>query len=170
MITSEMTGAKGTRRAATGALLVMLAACSSGEGGSVDAGATASARPSASAGAKLYTEVQQFGDVHIFGDYRNASARRDVAIAKGAEVLVRCVVTDGPVEAAPSANGKWYLLAGPGELKDNFAAANTFVNNSDLTKPLNEQNEVDPAILADNRICTPEDLSFLPKVPVPRES
>ncbi len=148
--------------AAAAAATIALAACSPSSGSGEAAPAAPSVSPADATG--TYTEVQQFGNVNVFSDYRNASGRRDAVIAKGAQVAVRCVVMDGPVEAAPSANGKWYLLVGPGDLTNTFAAANTFVNNSDLTRPLSEQNEVDPAILSDKRICTPTDLSFLPAV------
>ncbi len=91
---------------------------------------------------KDYPEVQQFG-ADTFKDYATASGVGP-HIMKGAEVRVYCVER-GPVEAAPSVNGVWYLLSEPDEVNGLYVAANTFENGS-TEGPLSEQPAVDPIV------------------------
>jgi hypothetical protein len=70
--------------------------------------------------------------------------------------MVRCVVS-GPTEAAASTNGKWYLADEEQKGRMMFTPANVYINGSDISLPLNEQNEVDPQVPP----CTPTDLAPL---------
>jgi hypothetical protein len=107
---------------------------------------------------KLYEEIVQFDvGAPTFEDFRNASGPGKI-YPKGAHVMVRCVVTDGPVEAAVSANGKWYLTDEKQKGRKMFTPANVYINGSDLSLPLNQQNEVDPNVPH----CSPEDLASFP--------
>jgi hypothetical protein len=89
---------------------------------------------------KVFKEVQQFG-APAFADITHASDPT-VTIPQGKVVDVECVAT-GPIEAAPSAKGKWYRLAG--EYAGRFAATNTFENGS-TTGSLESQPAVDPLV------------------------
>ena len=89
-----------------------------------------------------HVEKQQFG-ADTFVNYQNASGKGP-RIPIGMEVVVDCVAT-GPVEAAPSAKGKWYHIIEPPELNGYYVAANTF-ENGDTSGPIEEQPAVDPNV------------------------
>lgn len=89
-----------------------------------------------------HVERQQFG-ADTFVNFENASGKGP-RIPIGMEVVVDCVAT-GPVEAAPTAKGKWYHIIEPPELDGYYVAANTF-ENGDTSRPLNEQPPVDPNV------------------------
>jgi len=91
-----------------------------------------------------HEEIQQFG-AGTFTDYVHAYGAGP-PIPLGQHVTVDCVAT-GPVPAAPSAEGKWYHMTGPGEYAGYYSAANTF-ENGDTTGPLSSQPPVDPHVPA----------------------
>lgn len=97
----------------------------------------------------VHKEVQQQPSANTFADYEHV-AGFGPEIKQGTEVAVDCLAT-GPVEAAPTADGKWYHLTTspdvPGSEKyaGYFVAANTF-ENGDTSGELKDQPAVDPAV------------------------
>lgn len=89
-----------------------------------------------------HEEIQQFG-ADTFTDYRRA-AGKGPHLPKGVHVIVDCLAI-GPIEAAESANRKWYHMTKPEQFAGRFAAANTF-ENGDTSGPLSDQPMVDPAV------------------------
>ncbi len=72
-----------------------------------------------------HQETEQFG-ANTFRDYVNASGVGH-HLEKGNKVDVDCLAT-GPVDAAPSAEGKWYHIESPEPYSGDYVAANTFEN------------------------------------------
>lgn len=92
----------------------------------------------------FHTAVSQYGP-ETFDSYIDASGIGPT-IKPGDAITVDCYVI-GPVEAAPSAKGKWYHIIGPPQLAGDFAATNTFYNQEKPELP-DENNAVDPRIPA----------------------
>lgn len=91
---------------------------------------------------RQYTEIEQFG-ADTFHSYKNASGigpHLDVHQS----VTVDCLAI-GPVNAAPSTEGKWYHITSPGRYAGMYAAANTF-ENGDTSGPVSSQPDVDPDV------------------------
>jgi hypothetical protein len=111
-----------------------------------------SAGPSTTAKAGEFLTEWSQKDVRSFDNYVDASGRGP-DIPAGTRVLVRCYV-EGPKDAAPSAEGQWYLLAGPEPWEDKYAATNPF-NNGDAPGTVYGQGA---SINPDARACRADEL------------
>lgn len=89
-----------------------------------------------------HRETQQFG-ADTFRDY-DPVVGVGPRLPIGKVVVVDCLAT-GSVEAAPSADGKWYHIIGPKPYATLYAAANTF-ENGDTSGPVYTQPETDPNV------------------------